>query len=98
MGIEHCALWGQSDGSNIICRIALQQDPRVDRAVLQACSSLSPRPPKENGSSSGAAAATSEEREGYIPSLANARAYLGTSLKRKEALTDELVAEFGAMI
>src|SRR6266571_4943723 len=45
MGIEHCTLWGQSDGSNLSCRMVLDGDRRVDRLILQASGSLSPRPP-----------------------------------------------------
>jgi pimeloyl-ACP methyl ester carboxylesterase len=93
MALKRCALWGQSDGSNVACRMALQ-DPRVSRLVVMACSTLSPRPPTETERG---AAEVSEERGGYSPSLDSARAYLTRSLKRKAAITDALVSEFHEM-
>ena len=67
---------------------------RVDRMVLMASGSLSPRPPSISLERQAQQAA---ERAGYVPSLENARAYLERSLMNKAAITDELVAEFHAM-
>jgi pimeloyl-ACP methyl ester carboxylesterase len=93
MGFQRYSMWGMSDGSNLACRIALQ-DPRVERMVLMASGSLSPRPPSLTEERHLAQAA---ERASYAPSLANARAYLEHALMNKAAITDELVAELYAM-
>jgi pimeloyl-ACP methyl ester carboxylesterase len=94
LDIDRCTLWGQSDGSNLSCRIALDGDPRVERLVLQASGSLSPRPPSLSEEEQRRQA---EVRESYQPSLQNARKELERSLVNKAAITDEFVAEFYAM-
>jgi 4,5:9,10-diseco-3-hydroxy-5,9,17-trioxoandrosta-1(10),2-diene-4-oate hydrolase len=93
MGLQRFSMWGMSDGSNLACRIALE-DPRVERMVLMASGSLSPRPPGQTPEQAQAAAA---ERIGYTPSLENARAYLQHSLVNQAAITDGLVEELYAM-
>jgi len=93
MGLNRYSMWGMSDGSNLACRIALQ-DPKVERLVLMASGSLSPRPPGVSPELVRQQAAT---RASYTPSLENARAYLQESLVNKAAITDELVEEMYAM-
>lgn len=90
MGIEHCTLWGHSDGSYIACSIALT-DPRVQRLVLMASGSLSPADPNESKEHAQEAA---EFRNSYTPSLENARSTLLHSIVRKDAVTDDMVREF----
>src|SRR3954469_1149451 len=82
MGLDHYSMWGMSDGSNLACRIALR-DSRVERMVLQASGSLSPRPPVRDEAAERAAA---EERAGFVPSLENARTYLQHSLVNQAAI------------
>ena len=93
MGFEQYVPWGMSDGSNLACRLALQ-DPRIDRMILMASGSLSPRPASLTDARHQEQAA---ERASYVPSLANARAYLEHGLMNKAAITDGLVAELHAM-
>src|SRR5262249_38592893 len=93
MGLDRYALWGMSDGSYLACAIALE-DRRVERIVLMASGSLSPRPPTLSEAEVRQRAA---ERAGYTPSLDNARAYLLGSFANHAAVTDELVQEMYAM-
>jgi pimeloyl-ACP methyl ester carboxylesterase len=93
MGLDAYTLWGMSDGSNLSCWIALD-DPRVQRLVLMASGSLSPRPPGSNPEEERRAA---EERASYTPSLENARVYLQHHLVNHAAITDELVHELYEM-
>ena len=93
MGLERFSLWGMSDGSYIACEIALE-DPRVERMILMASGSLSPRSPTQ---SEDLARERAAERAGYTPSLENARRYLLGTFTNHPAVTDELVQEMFAM-
>ena len=93
MGFDRYSMWGMSDGSNLACRIALE-DPRVERMVLMASGSLSPR---ATGVADDVLRQQAAERASYIPSLENARAYLHGALMNQAAVTDELVQELDAM-
>ena len=87
MHLDSYTLWGQSSGSEISLRIALD-DPRVRALILQASGSLSPRDPDESEES---ARRVTREMEEYTPTLENARAHLLSAIMDKSLVTDELV-------
>lgn len=89
MGLDRFALMGNSQGSYIVGRLALEI-PRVTRLVLAASGTLAPR---------GSAAADELSREhaerlaAYEPSLENCRALTMQTLLNPERVTEELVRE-----
>ena len=93
MELERYSLWGMSDGSNLACLIALE-DARVERLILMASGSLSPRPSHITPELAREQAAL---RASYTPSVENARSYLQRELVDHTVMTDEFLHEFVAM-
>ena len=89
MGLDRFALMGNSQGSYIVARMALE-NPHITRLVLVASGTLAPR---------GSAASEELSREhaerlaSYEPSLENCRALTMQTLLNPERVTDDLVRE-----
>lgn len=86
-GLSSYALWGQSSGTEVSLRIALD-DARVRAVIGQASGSLSPPDPDQDPEE---ARRVTREMEEYTPTIENARAHLLAHVMDKRWVTDELV-------
>lgn len=89
MGLDRFCIMGNSQGSYIAARIALE-DPRVEKLVLVASGTLAPR---GSAASDELSREHSERLRAYTPSLENMRALTSQTLFNPERVTDELVQE-----
>ncbi|HEX6513528.1 MAG TPA: alpha/beta hydrolase [Chloroflexota bacterium] len=87
MGLSRCVLWGQSSGTEVALRIALE-DSRVGAVIGQASGSLSPPDPDQGTTE---ARRVTREMEEYTPTVENARAHLMAHIMDKRWVTHELV-------
>jgi pimeloyl-ACP methyl ester carboxylesterase len=87
LGLTHYHLVGSSAGAYVAARLALA-DPRVDRLVLVAGTSLTLRGSDETDARARAYAAAQPEQP---PTLERVRAMTLETLHRRELVTDELV-------
>jgi pimeloyl-ACP methyl ester carboxylesterase len=87
VGLSSYALWGQSSGTEVSLRIALE-DPNVRAVIGQASGSLSPPEPDQSPDE---ARRVTREMEEYTPTFENARAHLRAHIVDPRWVTDDLI-------
>jgi 2-hydroxymuconate-semialdehyde hydrolase len=88
MGLDRYALMGNSQGSYVVARLALE-DPRVQRLVLVSSGTLAP--PGTSPKAEEMAREHSARLAAYTPSLENMRELSLQTMFRPEVVTDEFV-------
>lgn len=89
MGLDRYVLMGNSQGSYIVARMALQ-DARVRRLVLVSSGTLAPR---GSAAAEEQSRAHSERLAAYTPSLENMRELSRQTMYRPEVVTEDFVRE-----
>jgi len=89
MGLDRYSMWTASDAGYIAASIALE-DQRVEKLIIMANATVSPRAPGDN---EGDLRARAAERADFHPTPEGVRARLLHSIMDPAAVTDELVEE-----
>jgi pimeloyl-ACP methyl ester carboxylesterase len=90
MGLDSFILMGNSQGSYIVARIALETPEKVQKIVLVSSGTLAPR---GDAASEAVSREHAERLASYAPSLENMRALTMQTLLHHENVTEELVRE-----